>query len=223
MARILQVFRPRTGGTFGHVRVLSAELAERGHEVAVVRTRRRRPANDFGRAASPAAIPRSPEPRCDRPGRPRGRSRLPRLPSRPDSRPRRAGGRRRAARAGGPRRDSARPHPAPLRIRGRVGAVALPCALPRSRAVADAARDPRALRLRGRAPDRRAARGRRSGPGRPQRHRPARRRRRSIRGSPSSRRAARWSSPSPSSSAARECRSSSRRCRRSSRRFPTRG
>lgn len=35
MARVLQVFRPRTGGTFGHVRVLAAELAARGHEVAV--------------------------------------------------------------------------------------------------------------------------------------------------------------------------------------------
>jgi len=35
MARILQVFRPRTGGTFGHVRILAAELAARGHEVAV--------------------------------------------------------------------------------------------------------------------------------------------------------------------------------------------
>ena len=35
MARILQVFRPRTGGTFGHVRILAAELGARGHEVAV--------------------------------------------------------------------------------------------------------------------------------------------------------------------------------------------
>ncbi len=35
MARILIVFRPRTGGTFAHVRGLSAELARRGHEVAV--------------------------------------------------------------------------------------------------------------------------------------------------------------------------------------------
>ncbi len=34
MARILHVFRPRTGGTFGHVRVLSAEQAARGHQVA---------------------------------------------------------------------------------------------------------------------------------------------------------------------------------------------
>ncbi len=35
MARILQVFRPRTGGAFGHVRVLAAALAADGHEVAV--------------------------------------------------------------------------------------------------------------------------------------------------------------------------------------------
>ena len=35
MARVLQVFRPRTGGTFGHVRTLAAELSARGHEVAV--------------------------------------------------------------------------------------------------------------------------------------------------------------------------------------------
>ena len=35
MARILQVFRPRDGGTFGHVRVLATELTRRGHEVAV--------------------------------------------------------------------------------------------------------------------------------------------------------------------------------------------
>ena len=35
MARILQVFRPRTGGTFSHVGVLARELAARGHEVAI--------------------------------------------------------------------------------------------------------------------------------------------------------------------------------------------
>jgi glycosyltransferase involved in cell wall biosynthesis len=35
MPRILQVFRPRTGGTFGHVGVLSRELAAKGHDVAV--------------------------------------------------------------------------------------------------------------------------------------------------------------------------------------------
>ncbi len=34
MARILHVYRPRTGGTFGHVRVLCAEQAALGHEVA---------------------------------------------------------------------------------------------------------------------------------------------------------------------------------------------
>lgn len=35
MARILIVFRPRTGGTFSHVRLLSAEMARRGHDVVV--------------------------------------------------------------------------------------------------------------------------------------------------------------------------------------------
>lgn len=35
MARILIVFRPRTGGVFAHVRRLSTELVRRGHEVAV--------------------------------------------------------------------------------------------------------------------------------------------------------------------------------------------
>ena len=60
MARVLQVFRPRTGGTFGHVRVLSSELAARGHEVAVCG-----PAGEGGGfevPLYPAPIPRSPSP-----------------------------------------------------------------------------------------------------------------------------------------------------------------
>lgn len=58
MARILQVFRPRTGGTFGHVRVLTAELTARGHEVAVCG-----PGGDgFSAPLLEAPIPRSPEP-----------------------------------------------------------------------------------------------------------------------------------------------------------------
>ena len=61
MARILQVFRPRTGGTFSHVRVLAAALAERGHEVAVCG-----PAgagrDEFAVRLIPAPIPRSPSP-----------------------------------------------------------------------------------------------------------------------------------------------------------------
>jgi glycosyltransferase involved in cell wall biosynthesis len=62
MARILQVFRPRTGGTFGHVRVLAAALAERGHEVAVVGPDG--PGGDFAVPHIDAAIPRSPAPRA---------------------------------------------------------------------------------------------------------------------------------------------------------------
>ena len=60
MARILQVYRPRTGGTFGHVRVLAAAMAERGHEVAVCG-----PAgsgDDFGVPHLEVEIPRSPSP-----------------------------------------------------------------------------------------------------------------------------------------------------------------
>jgi glycosyltransferase involved in cell wall biosynthesis len=60
MARILQVFRPRTGGTFGHVRVLAAALAERGHDVAVVGPDG--PGGDFAVPHIDAAIPRSPAP-----------------------------------------------------------------------------------------------------------------------------------------------------------------
>jgi glycosyltransferase involved in cell wall biosynthesis len=60
MARILQVFRPRTGGTFGHVRVLSAALAERGHEVAVVGPDGAN--GDFAVSHIDTAIPRSPDP-----------------------------------------------------------------------------------------------------------------------------------------------------------------
>jgi glycosyltransferase involved in cell wall biosynthesis len=60
VARILQVFRPRTGGTFGHVRVLAAALAERGHEVAVVGPAG--PGGDFAVPHIDAAIPRSPAP-----------------------------------------------------------------------------------------------------------------------------------------------------------------
>ena len=56
MARILQVFRPRTGGTFGHVRVLAAELQERGHEVAVCGPPGEGP--DFAVPLLPAPIPR---------------------------------------------------------------------------------------------------------------------------------------------------------------------
>ncbi|MEZ5156091.1 MAG: glycosyltransferase family 4 protein [Solirubrobacterales bacterium] len=58
MARILQVFRPRTGGTFGHVRVLAAELTARGHEVAVCGPG----GGGFGVPLLEAPIPRSPEP-----------------------------------------------------------------------------------------------------------------------------------------------------------------
>ena len=61
MARILQVFRPRTGGTFGHVRILAAELGARGHEVAVCG-----PAgqggDDFPVPLLAAPIPRHPGP-----------------------------------------------------------------------------------------------------------------------------------------------------------------
>ncbi len=69
MARVLQVFRPRTGGTFGHVRTLAAELSARGHEVAVCG-----PAgdgeddddghagDDFGMPLLAAPIPRDPAP-----------------------------------------------------------------------------------------------------------------------------------------------------------------
>jgi len=60
MARILQVFRPRTGGTFGHVRILAAALAERGHEVVVVGPDG--PGGGFAVPHIDAAIPRSPEP-----------------------------------------------------------------------------------------------------------------------------------------------------------------
>ncbi len=60
MARILQVFRPRTGGTFGHVRILAAALAERGHEVAVVGPDG--PGGEFVVPHIDAAIPRSPAP-----------------------------------------------------------------------------------------------------------------------------------------------------------------
>jgi glycosyltransferase involved in cell wall biosynthesis len=60
MARILQVFRPRTGGTFGHVRVLAAALAERGHEVAVIGPDG--PGGDFAVPHIEASIPRSPAP-----------------------------------------------------------------------------------------------------------------------------------------------------------------
>jgi len=60
MARILQVFRPRTGGTFGHVRVLAAELQERGHEVAVCGPPGEGP--DFAVPLLPASIPRAPTP-----------------------------------------------------------------------------------------------------------------------------------------------------------------
>lgn len=60
MARILQVFRPRTGGTFGHVRILAAALAERGHEVAVVGPDG--PGGEFAVPHIDVAIPRSPAP-----------------------------------------------------------------------------------------------------------------------------------------------------------------
>jgi len=60
MARILQVFRPRTGGTFGHVRVLAAELQARGHEVAVCGPPGEGP--DFAVPLLPAPIPRAPTP-----------------------------------------------------------------------------------------------------------------------------------------------------------------
>lgn len=60
MTRILQVFRPRTGGTFGHVRVLSSKLAERGHEVAVCGPPGE--GGDFAVRHFAAAIPRSPAP-----------------------------------------------------------------------------------------------------------------------------------------------------------------
>ena len=58
MARILQVFRPRTGGTFGHVAVLAAELEARGHVVAICGPR----GDDDHEFAVPfyeASIPRS--------------------------------------------------------------------------------------------------------------------------------------------------------------------
>jgi glycogen(starch) synthase len=57
VARILQIFRPRTGGTFSHVGVLAAELASRGHEVAICGP----PADDghdFGVRFYAAEIPR---------------------------------------------------------------------------------------------------------------------------------------------------------------------
>jgi glycogen(starch) synthase len=57
VARILQIFRPRTGGTFSHVGVLAAELAARGHEVAICGP----PAedgHDFGVRFYAAEIPR---------------------------------------------------------------------------------------------------------------------------------------------------------------------
>jgi len=60
VARVLQVFRPRTGGTFGHVRVLSAALAARGHEVAVCGPGG--PGGDFAVDHIEAAIPRDPAP-----------------------------------------------------------------------------------------------------------------------------------------------------------------
>ncbi|HET6830647.1 MAG TPA: glycosyltransferase family 4 protein [Solirubrobacterales bacterium] len=60
MARILQVFRPRTGGTFGHVRVLSAALADHGHEVAVCGPGG--PGDAFAVPHVEAAIPRAPSP-----------------------------------------------------------------------------------------------------------------------------------------------------------------
>jgi glycosyltransferase involved in cell wall biosynthesis len=60
MARILQVFRPRTGGTFGHVRVLAAELQAHGHEVAVCGPPGEGPG--FAVPLLPAPIPRSPTP-----------------------------------------------------------------------------------------------------------------------------------------------------------------
>lgn len=59
MARILQVFRPRTGGTFGHVRVLATELSARGHEVAVCGPSGAG-TDDFGVPLLAAAIPRDP-------------------------------------------------------------------------------------------------------------------------------------------------------------------
>ncbi len=59
MARILQVFRPRTGGTFGHVRVLAAELTARGHEVAVCGPG---DGSDFAVPLLEAPIPREPAP-----------------------------------------------------------------------------------------------------------------------------------------------------------------
>ncbi|MFN8113674.1 MAG: glycosyltransferase family 4 protein [Solirubrobacterales bacterium] len=62
MARILQVFRPRTGGTYGHVRVLAAELAARGHEVAVCGPAGESGGDDFGVPLLPVPIPRDPAP-----------------------------------------------------------------------------------------------------------------------------------------------------------------
>jgi glycosyltransferase involved in cell wall biosynthesis len=62
MARILQVFRPRTGGTFGHVRVLAAELSARGHEVAVCGPAGSDDGAEFGVPLLAAPIPRAPAP-----------------------------------------------------------------------------------------------------------------------------------------------------------------
>lgn len=57
MARILQIFRPRTGGTFSHVGVLAAELAGRGHEVAICGPSAT-DGHDFGCRFYAAEIPR---------------------------------------------------------------------------------------------------------------------------------------------------------------------
>ena len=57
MARILQIFRPRTGGTFSHVGVLAAEVAGRGHEVAICGPSAT-DGHDFGCRFDAAEIPR---------------------------------------------------------------------------------------------------------------------------------------------------------------------
>jgi len=58
MARILQVFRPRTGGTYAHARVLAEAFAARGHEVAACGP----PGGGFSVPLFPAAIPRDADP-----------------------------------------------------------------------------------------------------------------------------------------------------------------
>jgi glycosyltransferase involved in cell wall biosynthesis len=58
VARILQVFRPLTGGTYAHVRVLSEFLAAKGYEVAACGP----PGVGFPVPLIPAAIPRAGSP-----------------------------------------------------------------------------------------------------------------------------------------------------------------